>query len=77
MASPEVEGIDDPTNWVIRVCRDVAPGGVSVFWKKFRMLRFFLAEEDFVEEAGPFEGVDAFLANDPAIAWKREKRKGR
>lgn len=52
----------------MRGWRDVAPAGASVFWKKFRILLFPFAEDDFVADAGPLDGVDAFLAYDPAIA---------
>jgi hypothetical protein len=52
----------------MRGWREVAPAGASVFWKKFRILLFPFAEDDFVADAGPLDGVDAFLANDPAIA---------
>jgi hypothetical protein len=59
---------DDPTNCVMRGWRDVAPAGASVFWKKFKILLFPFAEEVFVVDAGPLDGVDAFLTYDPAIA---------
>lgn len=39
------------------------------------MLRFPFAEDDLVAEAGPLDGVDAFLAFDPAIARGRVKAK--
>lgn len=52
----------------MRGWRDVAPAGASVFWKKFKILLFPFAEEGFVVDAGPLDGVDAFFAYDPAIA---------
>ena len=37
------------------------------------MLRFPFAEDDLVADAGPLDGMDAFLAFDPAIARGRVK----
>lgn len=68
-------GPDEPTNCVIRGWRDMAPAGVSVFWKKFKMLLFPFAENDLVADAEPLDGVDAFLAYDPAIAHRRVQAK--
>lgn len=39
------------------------------------MLLFPFAEDDFVADAGPLDGVDAFLAIDPAIACSQVKAK--
>lgn len=43
----------------------MAPGGPSVFWKKFVILRFRLADVGL--DANPLDGVDVFLPNGPAI----------
>jgi hypothetical protein len=48
-------------NWVIRAWREVAPGGVSVFWKKLKMLELRFIEDCLVPEE-PLDGVAPFFA---------------
>lgn len=53
-------------NCVIRDWREVAPGGVSVFWKKLRILELRWTD-DCRAAAGDLDGVDAFFPYEPAI----------